>query len=213
MFLRIIDIIRRMVLKLYRVVNALTLRRMQGLELGNGVVIEGIPVIEIHNGARIIIHDNVELDSVDHQYHISMFSGVKLYAECSGTVISIGSDTRIHGSCLHAKCSITVGRRCLIAANCQIFDCSGHDLSFDNVANRINTYGVCRPIVIEDDVWIGAHAIILPGVRIGKGSIIGAGSVVTSNIPEMVVAAGNPAKVVKAATQTAPASNRPGQLP
>jgi acetyltransferase-like isoleucine patch superfamily enzyme len=193
-------------------VNALTLRAMRGLELGDGVVIEGIPAIEIHDGARIIIHDNVELDSVDHQYHISMFSGVKLYAEHSGTVISIGSNTRIHGSCLHAKSSITVGRRCLIAANCQIFDCSGHDPSFDDVANRVNTHGVCRPIVIEDDVWIGAHTIVLPGVTIGRGSIIGAGSVVTSNIPAMVVAAGNPAKVVKTATQAASAGNRPEPL-
>jgi acetyltransferase-like isoleucine patch superfamily enzyme len=52
-------------------------------------------------------------------------------------------------------------------------------------------------VVIEEGVWIGAHAIILKGARIGKGSIIGAGAVVSGEIPPMSIAAGNPAKVVK----------------
>lgn len=52
-------------------------------------------------------------------------------------------------------------------------------------------------ITIEDDVWIGGNATILPGVRIGRGAIIGAGSVVTKDIPKMTIAAGNPAKVIR----------------
>ena len=54
-----------------------------------------------------------------------------------------------------------------------------------------------KSIIINDDVWIGAHSVILPGVTIGKGAVIGAGSVVTSNIPEYAVAVGVPAKVIK----------------
>ncbi len=92
---------------------------------------------------------------------------------------------------------ISIGKNCLIAANCQIFDGSGHDLSFSEVANRINTIGDAKPIIVEDNVWIGANCIILPGVRIGQGSVISAGSVVHKDIPEMCVAAGNPVKVVK----------------
>lgn len=53
------------------------------------------------------------------------------------------------------------------------------------------------PIVIEDEVWIGARCIIVKGVTIGKGSIIGAGSVVTKNVPPYSLAAGNPAKIIK----------------
>ena len=102
---------------------------------------------------------------------------------------------------MHACSSISIGRRCLIAANCQIFDGSGHDLSFDDISNRINTKGNTKPIVIEDDVWIGANSIILPGVRVGRGSIIGAGSVVTKEIPSMVHAAGNPARVIRCASE------------
>lgn len=53
------------------------------------------------------------------------------------------------------------------------------------------------PIVVEDDVWVGAHSIILKGVTIGARSIIGAGSVVTKSIPADCVAAGNPCRVIK----------------
>jgi maltose O-acetyltransferase len=54
-----------------------------------------------------------------------------------------------------------------------------------------------EPVVIGDDVWIGTHAILLPGVKIGKGAVIGAGAVVTKDVPEYAVVGGNPAKVIK----------------
>ena len=57
-----------------------------------------------------------------------------------------------------------------------------------------------QPVSIEDDVWIGARVIILPGVHVGKGSILGAGAVVTKNIPRYSVVAGNPARIVNVRT-------------
>jgi maltose O-acetyltransferase len=54
-----------------------------------------------------------------------------------------------------------------------------------------------RPVIIEDDVWIGTRSIILPGVKIAKGAIVGAGSVVTKNVGEYTVVGGNPAKIIK----------------
>ena len=62
-------------------------------------------------------------------------------------------------------------------------------------ANRSATYG--RPIVIEDKVWIGINSTILPGIKIGYGAIVGAGSVVTKNVPALAIVAGNPARVIK----------------
>lgn len=56
---------------------------------------------------------------------------------------------------------------------------------------------ICKPVYISDDVWIGANSVITPGVRIGKHAIIGAGSVVTKDVPDYAVAVGNPAKVIK----------------
>jgi maltose O-acetyltransferase len=53
------------------------------------------------------------------------------------------------------------------------------------------------PVIIEDDVWLGARVLLLPGARVGSGSVIGAGAVVSGEIPPMSVAVGNPARVVK----------------
>lgn len=68
---------------------------------------------------------------------------------------------------------------------------------FNPETRRFEGYTDIRPIVIEDDVWIGRRAIIMGGVTIGKGAVIGAGSVVTKDVPPYCVAAGNPAIVRK----------------
>ncbi|MGN7086403.1 DapH/DapD/GlmU-related protein, partial [Neisseria sp. P0001.S005] len=68
---------------------------------------------------------------------------------------------------------------------------------FNPETRRFEGYTDISPIVIEDDVWIGRRAIIMGGVTIGKGAVIGAGSVVTKDVPPYCVAAGNPAIVRK----------------
>lgn len=170
---------------------------IKGLKIEGRVIIRGRPMIDIVDGASIEINDNVTLNSTNEGYHINMHSPVKLLADRPGAQISIGKNTRIHGTCIHAYKEISIGRGCLIAANTQIFDGNGHDLSFPDVENRINTQGEAESIVIEDNVWIGANCIVLPGASIGKGSVITAGSVVVKDIPAFVVAGGNPAKVIK----------------
>jgi acetyltransferase-like isoleucine patch superfamily enzyme len=173
-----------------------------GLSLNRNVKIEGpivmigIPLIDLREGGRLFIGKGVTLNSRNKGYHVNMHSPVKLYADRPGAEIRIGDKTRINGACIHAYQSVVIGSRCLIGANCQIFDGSGHDLGFPDVEERIHTEGSSRPIVIEDDVWIGANSIILPGIRIGKGSVIGAGSVLIKNVPPMAVVRGHPGKVV-----------------
>ncbi len=76
---------------------------------------------------------------------------------------------------------------------------------FDDISQPIREQGVSRKgIVIGDDVWIGNHTVILDGVEIGKGCVIGAGSVVTRSLPAGSVAAGNPARVLKTRGQVQP---------
>lgn len=76
--------------------------------------------------------------------------------------------------------------------------CSGHAILPEQRAQGI---GTSKPITIKDDVWIGANATVCGGVTIGKGSVIGAGSVVTKDIPEGVIAVGNPCRVLRKVTK------------
>ena len=169
----------------------------QNIKIKNKLTIKGLPMIDIREGSKLYIGTGVMLNSMNKGYHINLHSPVKLFADREGAEIRIGDNTRIHGTCIHAYQSVVIGSNCLIAANCQIFDGSGHDISFPNVKDRINTAGTSKPVIIEDNVWIGANSIILPGVTIGRGSVIAAGSVVTKSIPPMVIAGGNSAVIIK----------------
>lgn len=167
------------------------------IELGSNVIFKKRPLIQLHPLAKLIIGDNVTINSDNYGYHVNMHSPAKLMADRPNAIIKIGSNTRFHGSCIHAYEYVEIGKNCLIAANCQIMDGNGHHASFENVENRINTTGEIKQVVIEDNVWLGTGVIVLPGVRIGNGSIIGANSVVENDIPPMSIAKGVPAKVVK----------------
>lgn len=170
---------------------------LQHVTLGEGAKFVGEPILTIHPEASIKIGARVTLNSDNSDYHVSMYAPVKLIVDRPGATISIGDDTRIHGSCIHAWKSIAIGKRCLIAANCQIVDSNGHPTALDCPEIRIRETDRPRPVVICDDVWIGTGAIILPGVTIGRGSVVGAGAVVTRDVPGGVVIAGNPARVVR----------------
>jgi acetyltransferase-like isoleucine patch superfamily enzyme len=199
--------IRKALLKAYTLYFRIRLLPVRQLKISSDVIIKGMPIIDIAGGAEIYIGPGATLNSRNRGYHFNMHSPVKLIADRKGATIRIGAETRINGTCVHAYRSVTIGEKCLIGGNTQIMDCDGHDPSWENVENRINTTGGAEPVVIEDCVWIGANSIILPGVRIGKGSIISAGSVVVSSIPAMAVAGGNPARVLK------PITSKPSPMP
>ena len=175
----------------------LRLSSKPNVQIKGRLIIKGLPLIDIRKGSRLYIGADVTLNSKNRDYHINLHSPVKLFAEGEGAEIKIGDKTRIHGTCIHAFESVIIGKGCLIAGNCQIIDGNGHDLSFSNVKDRINTTGTSKPVIIEDYVWIGANSIVLPGVTIGRGSVISANSVVVRDIPPMVVAGGNPAILIK----------------
>lgn len=171
--------------------------KLIGVTIGKGVIFKKKPSIYKNNTSKISIGNNVMLNSNNYRYHINMHSACKLLADGENSQIIIGANSRIHGTCIHAKKSIVIGKNCLIAANTQIMDSNAHYPSFDNVDNRINTFDNGKAITIEDNVWIGANCYILPGVIIGEGSIISANSVVIKDVPKMCLAGGNPAKIIK----------------
>lgn len=123
------------------------------------------------------------------------------------TTIEIGSRCFIAtGTTVLASKYISIGSDVLIGENCYITDNDGHAIdpalrsqdvlnSFHGVKNWKHIQ--MAPVVIGDNVWIAPRCIILKGVNIGRGSVIAAGSVVTRDIPEMTLAGGNPARVIK----------------
>ncbi len=102
-----------------------------------------------------------------------------------------------HNAYLMDGAKICIGSHCFIGPNCGMYT-ANHPLL---ASERNRGLEKASPIIIEDDVWIGADVTILPGVRIGKGSVIGAKSVVTKDIPSNVIAAGNPCQILRAITE------------
>lgn len=92
---------------------------------------------------------------------------------------------------------VTIGDNAQIAPNVAIYT-AGHPVHPDS-RNSGYEYGI--PVTIGDNVWLGGNTVILPGVTIGSNSVIGAGSVVTKDVPEWVIAAGNPCKVIRKITE------------
>lgn len=112
--------------------------------------------------------------------------------------LSIGDNSVLgHETEIIIAKQVSIGNHVLIAEGCFISDNPGHPI--EAIARRTQPVAPeqIKPVIIEDDVWIGAGSYIMPGVRIGRGSVVGAGSVVTKDVPAFHVAAGNPAKVVK----------------
>lgn len=92
-------------------------------------------------------------------------------------------------------CTIEVGDRTMIGPNCSFYSAT-HPLDpYLRRGTQGPEYG--KPIKIGPDCWLGGNCVILPGVKIGKGVTVGAGSVVTKDVPDFVVVAGNPARILR----------------
>lgn len=111
-----------------------------------------------------------------------------------GKFIEIGDGTFINYDCIILDaCKVKIGKNVMIGPRTCIFT-SSHPIY---APIRISGYNISKPINIGDDVWIGGCVVLNPGVSIGKGSVIGSGSVVTKDIPENVIAFGNPCCVIR----------------
>ena len=98
-------------------------------------------------------------------------------------------------SLIYGNGEVSIGKHVMIASHCAINTVSHHA---DDTSIPMNDQGIyTAPVIIEDDVWLGIGSTILQGVRIGRGSIIGAGAVVTRDIPPWSVAVGIPAKIIR----------------
>ena len=161
--------------------------------------------LKIHVGALVQIGNNCTIMSGAGLNPLSRNIKTCIYVGKNAT-LKLGNDVGISSSTLWVKESVSIGNSVAIGADCIIMDTDAHNLDWKiRCSEETNEYGesvdmvtaASAPIVIEDNVLVGARCIILKGVTIGARSIIGSGSIVTKDIPSDCIAAGNPCKVIK----------------
>lgn len=170
------------------------INRKHLVSCGRDVVIEGAIEIRVPGG-QIIIGDDCLIQGV-------------LVSETRDSRIAIGSNVFIGGGTL-IDCieSISIDDDVLISYGCNIVDSDNHSVSYSirkkDLADWRHGGGHdwattnTKPVHIAKGVWIGARAMILKGVCIGEGAVVGAGSVVTKDVPPYTIVAGNPAKIIR----------------
>tara|TARA_R110002049_G_scaffold75916_1_gene195375 strand:- start:8323 stop:8874 length:552 start_codon:yes stop_codon:yes gene_type:complete len=147
--------------------------------------------IALKNVGNIKLGDHVSLNS----YPDGDIYKTGLLTYFKESIIVIGNNCNLNGTIIHCNNRVTIGSNCMFGPGTKIVDNDSHRISIDICERR--KVPISNPITIEDNVWIGMNSLVLKGVSIGKNSIIAAHSVVTKNVPENVLVAGNPAKIIK----------------
>ena len=150
-----------------------------------------------HRGKHSVIHRSVRMDTPPYrQFRLGDYSVIESFACVNNAVgdVIIGNYTRIglHNTIIGPVC---IGNHVNLAQGITV---TALNHNFKDAEKRIDEQGVSTtPVTIGDDVWIGANAIILPGVHIGQHCVIAAGAVVTKDVPDHSLVGGVPAKIMK----------------
>lgn len=172
-------------------------------------------LLEMYYEARRLLQEYSQLIAADLEKkdqvlaNLLGFKGQSVWIEapffCNyGKHISIGDYTFVNVNCMFLDDNrITIGHHCLIAPYVQIYTASHPLLASERIISphpdtHVATYRTMAfPVTIGDRVWIGGNTVIMPGITIGNNVTIGAGSVVTRDVPDNVLAFGNPCKVIR----------------
>jgi acetyltransferase-like isoleucine patch superfamily enzyme len=153
-------------------------------------------------GARSVLQPPIRLlgegsISIGSDVWVGPGSWLQSLAPGGGVALEIGDGTSIAGNVvISAARSIRLGRKVLLARGVYISD---HIHRYDDTSRPILEQGIERmePVEIADGAWLGENVVICPGVRVGRGAVVGANSVVTEDVPDFSLAVGAPARVVR----------------
>jgi serine acetyltransferase len=137
--------------------------------------------IWVQAGGRLCLERDVWLRTEHGPNRITVFPGAR---------VRLGARALVNGAMLHSKCEISIGEDALIGFGVRLIDSDLHDIDSESPERS-------APIQIGDRVWIAADALVLRGVRIGSDVVVGAGSIVTQDLPPRVLAVGAPARPVR----------------
>jgi len=170
--------------------------RLNGVVFGKGLrTFNAVPSLQINRkSGKVLFGNNVTFNNYTDQ---SWNSKCKLYV-LKGASLRIGDHSGMNGSMIFCANSITIGEYVNIGGGTRISDTNHHNLDWKKRRDpKTNLIAKTAPIIIEDDVFIGANCYIGKGVTIGARTIIAAGSVVVKSIPSDCIAGGNPCRVIK----------------
>jgi acetyltransferase-like isoleucine patch superfamily enzyme len=175
--------------------------KLMGVQYGKNFLIINRAKFILEKNSQLIIGDNFQLQSGD--YYNPLSRNIRgCIAVYPGGKVLIGNNVGMSAPCIFAHQLIVIEDNVKIGAGSTLLDSDAHSTNFmerrpggNDTKNKVN-----KAITVEQDVLIGMNCIILKGVTIGARSIIGAGSVVTKNIPPDSIAAGNPCKLIRTIT-------------
>ena len=151
----------------------------------------------VHNEGEIVLGEGVQLFSTNAYYVTAGFLPNCLLTTYKGGRIVIGKSAQLHGATVISAEEVSIGERTLVGANATIMDTDLHTINPKHRHEPFSDRVARKRVRIGKNVWIGLNVTILKGVEIGDNAVIGAGSVVTKDVPANCIAAGNPARVLR----------------
>lgn len=185
-------IIRRIQQSFWKVINYFY-ARLWKIQINYSCNFQGHTHFHRLPNSKIIIGMNCTFNSSPTSNLIGIYSPCMISTIKQNAEIRIGNNCGFSGTVIASALKITIGNNVRCGANTLITDSDWHAEDYRSGSNK--------EIIIEDNVWLGYGVKVLKGVHIGENTLIGAGSIVTHNIPANVIAAGNPCKIIKKINQ------------
>lgn len=169
-----------------------------GVHFSNDFIAHGYPIINVNLKGSFTIGKKFSMNNGKF-YNMIGRQQRSFFVVGPNAHLSIGDNVGLSATAIVCRESVTIGNHVRIGGNTVIYDTDFHSLEISERTKEIEATDLmpAKPVVIKDYAFIGAHCTILKGVTIGRASIVGAGSVVTKNIPDGEVWAGNPAKFIR----------------